>query len=210
MSETETDTHNATNFDQKRLIDRGMDEFIGLCKGIIFDGTVCQAEAENLLLWLKANPLVSQQFPAKHVFMTLREMLADGEFDYDEEGIFLDLLVKITGSPLMLDEGANASTQLPLCDPQPEIEFTGKVFVLTGNFGMGPRKRVIEAIKQRGGQVVLKDLRLDTDYLVIGNIGSKAWMHSTHGRKIERAMEYRDQRNTGLSIVSESHFMRYL
>lgn len=203
-------SNNATNFDQQRLVDRGMDEFIGICKGIIFDGTVCQAEAENLLLWLKANPMVAQQFPAQQVFMTLREMLADGEFDYNEEGRFLDLLLQVTGSPGVLQAGDNASTQLPLCEPPPVIEFYGKVFVLTGNFGMGPRKKVVEAIEQRGGEVVLKDLRLDTHYLVIGNIGSKAWMHSTHGRKIERAVEYRDQRQTGLAIVSEAQLMTHL
>lgn len=204
------DLNDAVNFDQKRLIDRGMDEFIGICKGIIFDGTVCQAEAENLLLWLKANPMLAQQFPAKDVFLTLRDMLADGEFDYNEEGVFLDLLMRVTGLPRGLDQASNASTQLPLCDPPPAIEFAGKVFVLTGNFGMGPRKLVVEAIQQRGGEVVLKDLRLDTHYLVIGDIGSKAWMHSTHGRKIERAVEYRDQRKTGLAIVSEKHFMACL
>ncbi len=202
--------NNFTNFDLQRLINRGIDEFIGICKGIIFDGMVCQAEAENLLLWLKDNPLVAQQFPAKQVFMTLTKMLADGEFDYSEEGQFLDLLIQVTGSPSALSEGDNASTQLPLCNPAPPIEFANKVFVLTGNFGMGPRKLVVDAIQQREGEVVLSSLRLDTDYLVIGEIGSKAWMHSTHGRKIERAEEYRDQRKTGLSIVSETHFMSYL
>lgn len=205
-----TEDHNNTRLDQKRLIDRGMDEFIGLCKGIIFDGSVCQAEAENLLLWLKANPLVAQTFPAKQVFSSLRDMLADGVFDYNEEGVFLDLLLKVTGLPSGLEQAENASTQLPLCNPQPAIEFSGRVFVLTGNFGIGPRKVLVEAIQQRGGEVVLKDLRKDTHYLVIGDIGSRAWMHSTHGRKIERAVEYRDQRKTGLAIVSEAHFMSYL
>lgn len=202
--------NNCTNYDRQRLIDRGMDEFIGICKGIIFDGIVSQTEAENLLLWMKANPLVTQQFPAKQVFMTLREMLADGEFDYNEERQFLDLLMQVTGAPSSLSEGDNASTQLPLCNPAPPIEFAGKLFVLTGNFDMGPRKLVVDAIQQRGGKVVLSNLRLDTDFLVIGDIGSKAWMHSTHGRKIERAVEYRDQRKTGLSIVSEAHFMSHL
>lgn len=202
--------NNVTAFDQKRLIDRGMDEFIGICKGIIFDGSVCQAEAENLLLWLKANPLVAQQFPAKQVFSTLQDMLADAVFDYDEEGIFLDLLMRVTGLPRGLDDGNNASTQLPLCNPAPPIEFTGKVFVLTGNFGLRPRQLVVDAIQQRGGEVSLSSLRIDTHYLVIGDIGSNAWMHSTHGRKIEKAVDLRDQRKTGLAIISEAHFMSYL
>lgn len=207
---SETEMNNVTFLNRQRLIDRGTDELIGICKGIIFDGSVCQAEAENLLLWLNANPLVAQHFPAKQIVMTLRDMLADGEFDYNEESRFLDLLLQVTGSPGALQDGDNGSTQLPLCNPPPAIAFAGKVFVLTGNFSIGPRKLVVDAIQQLGGEVVLNSLRMDTDYLVIGDIGSKAWMHSTHGRKIEKAVEYRDRRKTGLAIVSEDYFMQHL
>lgn len=202
--------NNVTFLNRQRLIERSVDEFIGICKGIIFDGAVCQAEAENLLRWLQANPLVADQFPAKQVYESLINMLDDGEFDYNEEGLFLDLLMQVTGSASVFKQGDNASTQLPLCNPQPPIEFNGKIFVLTGNFSIGPRKLLIDAIEQLGGQVVLKDVRLDTHYLVIGDIGSKAWMHSTHGRKIEKAIELRDQRKTGLAIVSEIHLMKHL
>lgn len=50
---------------------------------------------------------------------------------------------------------------------------------------------------------------MDTHYLVIGDIGSAAWMHSTHGRKIEAAVELLE-RGTGIAIISEAHFMKSL
>ncbi len=40
---------------------------------------------------------------------------------------------------------------------------------------------------------------------VIGAIGSRDWIHSTHGRKIERAVELREQ-GTGIYILSEEYW----
>jgi NAD-dependent DNA ligase len=200
---------NNTDIDQKRLIDRGIDELIGICRGILFDGLVCYPEAVNLLIWLGNNPAVASQWPAKELYQQLPLLLEDNYLSADDEAELLSLLVKVTGSPDAMMEGENGSCQLPLCYPAPEVVFAGRVFVVTGNLQMGPRRTVIQAIEDLGGEVVLKSVRKDTDYLVIGDIGSKAWMHSTHGRKIETAIELRDQ-GTGIAIISEAHFMNYL
>ena len=40
---------------------RGVDEFLGLCKGIIADGSVCEPEAKFLLNWLEGNALVQTE-----------------------------------------------------------------------------------------------------------------------------------------------------
>lgn len=44
-----------------------------------------------------------------------------------------------------------------------------------------------------------------TRYLIIGDIGSNAWAHSTFGRKIKKAVEVRE-RGDEISIISEDHF----
>lgn len=49
----------------------------------------------------------------------------------------------------------------------------------------------------------------DLDYLVIGNCGSRAWLHSTHGLKIQRALELRGVKRK-LSIISENHWAKAL
>jgi hypothetical protein len=41
--------------------------------------------------------------------------------------------------------------------------------------------------------------------LVIGEIGSQDWLHSTHGRKIEKAIEYNDT-GAKIAIVPEKHW----
>jgi hypothetical protein len=44
---------------------------------------------------------------------------------------------------------------------------------------------------------------------VIGEIGSRDWIHSTHGRKIEKAMDY-NGRGCRIAIVGEQHWHGYL
>ena len=53
---------------------------------------------------------------------------------------------------------------------------------------MGTRRTVIQAIEDLGGEVVLKNVRMDTHYLVIGDIGSAAWMHSPMGERSKRQL----------------------
>ena len=42
-------------FNLVRTQDRSMSELLGLCHGMLADGTICQKEAEYLQLWLQKN-----------------------------------------------------------------------------------------------------------------------------------------------------------
>ena len=44
-----------------------------------------------------------------------------------------------------------------------------------------------------------------TRYLVVGTFGSRDWVHSSFGRKIEKAVEL-EQAGMPLSIVGEDHW----
>jgi len=201
--------NNATRFDSERLSERGIDEFIGICKGILFDGIVTFDEAINLLKWLDNNPLVSPIYPTSEVLTVLQSVNEDGNLSPDNEAALLILLTKITGSPKVFLSGDNASSTLPLCDPPPNVAIDGSIFILTGNMQHSSRKDFKVLIESLGGAVLDKTVRKDTDFLIIGDVGSSAWMHSTHGRKIERAMKLRSQ-GSGISIISEAHFLSFV
>ena len=47
------------------------------------------------------------------------------------------------------------------------------------------------------------------DYLAIGIYATDSWAHSSFGRKIEKAVEYREK-GAGIAIASEEHWRRYL
>ena len=180
--------NNNTLLDKRRLMDRQTDELIGICKGILFDGIVTFDEARNLSAWFEANPYARDAWPGKALYAELSGMLGNGALSSGDERLLLILLGNIIGLPDVVSDGGNASTQLPLTVPAPEVKFINSLFVLTGNFSIGTREQVTQLIEARLGYVSSNTVRKDTDYLVIGDIGSKAWTHSTHGRKIEKAM----------------------
>jgi len=201
--------NNNSQIDRDRLRERGVDEFIGICKGVLFDGIIAEEEASNLLVWLDNNPLVAERWPASDVFNLLLRAIDEG-YTEEIEAALLVLLDKLTGDRSVFLEEGNASSNLPLCDPAPSVFFEGALFALTGNMEMGPRKDMVALLESLGAEVVKKDLRKAVDFLVIGNIGSTAWMHSSYGRKIERAIDLRDVKQTGIGIISEAHLLSFV
>ena len=186
-----------------RLTDRAIDELVGLCKGTLADGIVTQEEAQFIANWIEANRHAADVWPANVLYKRIREMLEDGHLDPNEQAELLDLIADATGGGLApTPEDASGSTALPLCDPPPSVEFEGRVFCLTGKFVSGKRSDLQAAVEIAGGICKSSPSRT-TDFLVIGEIGSRDWIHSTHGRKIEKAVTLRDEQGTGISIVSE-------
>lgn len=192
-----------------RLADRAVDELIGLCRGVLADGVVMTEEAGFLLNWMTANRDAAQMWPANVLYPRIKEMLVDGILDDEEQSELLDLLMEVTGGGLPdRPFAASMSTSLPLTDPAPTVTFGSRVFCLTGRFALGTRKDCQAAVEERGGTCRSGPSRV-TDYLVIGTIGSSDWIHSTHGRKIERAIDLREK-GAPIAIVSEEHWASFL
>lgn len=186
-----------------RLEGREVDEFIGLCRGVLADGDLNHAEAEYLQRWLENNRLAMNEWPASVLYPRLKMALADGRIDSGEELDLLTLLMEITGEPIQ-EESGSKSTALPFDDPMPDVVHADKNFVLTGQFVCGTRAAVAAEIKHLGG-VLKGNCNKSTHYLLVGTLGSAAWLHSTHGTKILRAIELRDA-GSGIAIISEEHW----
>jgi len=191
-----------------RVADRQVDEIIGLCKGVLCDGAVNQSEAEFLLTWLENNRHAADQWPASVLYPRIQAMLEDGVLDDEEEQELLGLLMEITGKPGINVKGETASTTLPFDDPAPRVNFSGETFCLTGKFACGPRREVEMAVMERGG-LCKKNPCKNTAFLVVGEIGSRDWIHSSFGRKIEKAIQLRDG-GASVAIISEERFFNYL
>jgi NAD-dependent DNA ligase len=187
---------------------REVDELLGLCKGVLADGVVNQLEAEFLAQWLRLNRETSDQWPANILFERVTEMLKDGKLDKEEEGELLGLLMQATGGDASRLNAHSLSTGLPISDPLPDVMISGKTLCLTGKFVLGSREKCRAEIEKRGGQFV-ETITVELDYLVIGVIGSRDWIHSSFGRKIEKAVEYRAKGHP-LGIVAEEHFVKAL
>ena len=187
---------------------RSIDELIGLCRGFLADGAIVQQEAEFLRDWVDRHAEFRNDFPYNIVYQRLHEALEDGVLDSDEEADLLDCIAKLVGGEIALGEVASLATALPLDNPEPPILLPAHTFVVTGTFSYGPRRDVCKAIAERGGEIK-PSISKNVNYLVVGTVGSRDWIHSSYGRKIEAAVELRQQ-GIPIAVVSENHWVRYL
>lgn len=190
-------------FRSEAVIDRQIDELIGIAKGVIADGHVCRPEAEFLLQWMDTNRAASGLWPASVLYPRLASVLADGMIDPHEEGELLELLLHTVGGNAPMQGEASMSTALPLTKPPPTIDFANRAFCFTGKFFSGTRSWCEAQVANRGAHCCA--ITRELNFLVIGEIGSRDWIHSTHGRKIEKAIEY-NERGCRIGIVGEEYW----
>lgn len=196
-------------FRNESIVDRQIDELIGIVKGVTADGMVSQEEVEFLLSWMNANRKAAQLWPAKALYPRLAEAIVDGKMSIENESELLGLLIKTVGGNTAPRYGnASDSSRLPLTEPTEPVSFHGRIFCFTGAFNSGTRRWCEEQIERRGG-VSASGITRKLHYLVIGDIGNENWLHSTHGRKIEKAVEY-NASGCRISIVGEEHWYNHL
>lgn len=195
-----------THFNMQQQKDRDADELVGLCRGLLSDGAVSGQEADFLRDWIERHAVHAGEYPFNVLYRQLRSALADGVLDQDEERDLLSSLSALVGgeAPGALPGSASLATALPLCCPAPTLFFQSVVFVVTGTFSYGPRRQVVEAIEARSG-IVSSNVTKKVGFLIIGEVGSQAWRHSSYGRKIESAIQLRES-GLPIRIVSEQHW----
>ena len=202
---TATDNHGQPlnqAFNANRRANRAISELIGFLRGIIADQYVSECECEQLAKWLVANREIADIWPVSALVERIDRIYQDGVADEQERTDLADLVAQIVGH--QDDETLSfGPTDLPLTAPEPTIVFDGNEFVLTGKFLYGPRRLCEREIGDRGGRC-WGSVRLQTSYLVIGSLMSRDWKYSTHGIKIEKAVEYTSR--CQIAIVSEKHW----
>ena len=197
------------SYNRKRLTTRAIDELLGLCKGVAADNIVTLEEATFLLEWMERNRQAANLWPANILYQRIRHVLSDKILDENEAVELLELLQEITGGVIPDDESSgSSSTNLPLDLPAPRIMFEDRLFCFTGKCIHGTRKQCEQEVETRGGEVK-RSPTLNTHYLVIGVIGSRDWIHSTHGRKIEHAVKIKED-GYPIAIISERHWANSL
>ena len=184
-----------------RVAKRLVSELLGLCKGMVCDGEIAEGESAALKRWLAGHPDAAVLYPGKTVAERLLRIYEDGIITPDERQELNELLLDLTGETEEHDQPLNLSTRLPFDEPTPTILFEGHEHVFTGRMLYGTRQDCERKVVDRGGRVG-KTVTKRTNFLVIGPIASSAWLESTHGRKILRAVELRGE-GLPLRIVSE-------
>jgi len=199
----------------KGRLTRAINEMLGICKGVLADGELVDTEIEFLNQWFQANRDIVDNFPAKEIYLRVQRVYRDGVVTAEERDDLKEVLARAAGtvSCTALSEThkaqarplANSSTTLPFDDPEPEVTVPGSSFCFTGKFVSGTRDWCVEQVTKRGARFDPKP-NPSTTFLVIGALGSRDWAHTSFGRKIEAAMQYKPP----MKIVSEQHWLKYL
>jgi hypothetical protein len=184
-----------------------MQRLHGLLAGVGADGVVNEEELRGLREWMDGAEMLKGTWPYDEVDSLVTSVLADGRIDEDEHRF----LVGFTRGFLDATNGLVLETPFDedlirsgICAMQPEVEFEGKLFCVTGTSPRASRRDVESAITQLGGRAhprVVKDL----DYLVVAAERTLSWAFSCYGRKVEAAMTLR-RSGARLAIVHESDF----
>jgi hypothetical protein len=215
----DADGQPASAFNAKRRLCRAVNEMLGICKGLLADGRLVDAEIAFLKHWFQGNQEVVANFPAQEIYARIHRIYQDGFVSEDEREDLKHFLTSATGltvestMPSVPSEftsptpqsTVNCSTTMPFDDPEPKITFPDQNFSFTGKFVSGTRSWCAEQIVARGGRFDEKPIST-TNVLVIGALGSRDWAHTSFGRKIEAALKYKPP----LKIVSEQHWTRHL
>jgi NAD-dependent DNA ligase len=190
----------------------------GVLSGIDIDNLIKQDEIEGLKDWLRDYERFSDIWPFSELGSLISKILEDGIIDDAEAELlrtfFNDFNEVVVNTPQIHDD----EYELPwlmndspvfnpissICD-KVEVVFKHKVFCFTGPAITGKRKDLHNIVSELGGSCS-DSVSGGLDYLVIGGQSSPAWVYSTYGRKIEKAIKQRE--NTGeIRIVDESTFI---
>lgn len=183
----------------------------GMLHGALADNHLSDEEIYALGEWLNEHSELQGCFPYDDLVVCLNDVYRDGVVDEAERDYLTSFFSSFAGfsssktSTQIFESGKLPPRRLAaVCAVDPVVEFSGRVFCLSGASPIAPRETMVEIIEDLGGMFsssVVKDL----DYLVVGNSGNPAWAYSCYGRKIERALKYQED-GCNLLIVHEHDF----
>ena len=208
MADLHQEFQNSRFFHEARIDRRSADALIGIAAGLTADSKINLQEAEFLKSWIE-NHLNHIADPVVNIlYRRLADMLSDGMLDADESAELLDMLQQFSGLQIGAAQPFSAPSSLPLNSPEPELNWTGHVFVFTGVMAYGPRANCEALVAERGG-LIGSGVSKKVHFLVVGTIGNDQWLHSTYGTKIKKAVELREN-GAPIAIVSEEHWQSAL
>lgn len=192
-------------FNRARRAERDLSEFLGLAKGLLADGSLSSDEATLITQWVVNHPAAVEQWPLNRLAARLNAIYNDGRVDEAERADLAELLESIVGGTAGIVLGEDAATDLPIDNPPPRFNWDGATVVFTGKFAFGTRSDCQRKVVQLGASCA-NDVTLQTRYLIIGTFGSRDWVHTSFGRKIQKAVKYRES-GCGIAIAGEDHWV---
>ncbi|MCK9506427.1 MAG: BRCT domain-containing protein [Porticoccaceae bacterium] len=205
--ELDKDGQPAGAVNRLRNLTKATQTLLGICQGLIADNILSPEEIIFLDTWLAENREVAKVWPGDVIARRIRGILADGVITLDEAEDLKVTLSQITGGFLEHGAVSGTATSLPVENVH-SILFEQSVFCLTGKFIYGSRSFCQQATEALGGQCV-SDVTHGVHYLVVGGLASRDWAHTSYGRKIEKAVMFREK-GQPIRIISEENWAQFV
>jgi BRCA1-like protein len=187
------------------LVSTDMQRLQPILSAIASDGTVAEAEIEQLSMWLAEREHLRKCWPYEEMDSLLTTTMQDQSIDPKEQKLLLEFCSSFTTSDQAFETPHVTARMLSdIFAVSPVISFDDYSFCFTGESKRARREEMKTLAQDRGAKVV-ESVSPDLDYLVVGVGGNPCWAYSSYGRKIEKAMEFRRQGSKVL-IVHESDF----
>ena len=167
----------------------------GICHGILADGIINEKEVRDLEGWLEQNSHLSTYYPYDEIRSLILSIVSDGKIEEEEILIlkaYLNQFVNIENQEIakQIDAETADINISGHCTSDPNIDFDGKTFCVTGVLKSGARGELENLISDLGGNPT-KTVTKKTDYLIVGDNGNQYWAFACYGRKVEKALEMR-------------------
>lgn len=184
------------------------DELVGFLTGVASDGILNDQEVEALSAWLNGNESIRDKWPASVIVNRLNNILEDGIITEEEREDLMTTVHQITGTETTAEDVSYEASTEVWEDTVEEVQLSGSVFCLSGEFVSGDRNTVDTTLRLRGAQTS-PNVNKDVNYLVIGTLASRDWLYTSHGRKIEKALLLK-RKDVPISIITERTLLKFL
>jgi hypothetical protein len=187
---------------------KAINTLYGLIMGIAADRVVTDDEIIFLKLWLDNNVDYLNAFPLNIIKSRINDILADGIITQDERENLYEVLTELQGNDFHHSGMAGGFSNGAFLEEPNFLCIKNANFCLTGEFISGPRDRCEQALSNFGG-ILCKSVTKKLDYLIVGTMGSRDWIAGGHGRKLEKAIHYKQQ-GYQITIMNEKSLLNFI
>lgn len=176
---------------------------LGIAQGLLADRRLNDAEIGYLDDWLARHADTLDAGLGRVLHKRVLAVLADGVITEPEREYLVDTLERLVGRSVDsdTDDGSWPLVTELAYDERAALEFTGRVFCLTGAFVYAPREACADEVMKRGG-LVSSGVSKKVHYVVVGSLGSPEWKHGSWGTKIDKAVALRES-GVPIAVVRE-------
>lgn len=178
-------------------------EFLTYLQGINADKVISLVEARALQHWLGNHPEHATTWPMKSVLQRISQCLADNHISEEESTELTNMFNSMTGCDFFNTGIAGGLSAWSFLEYQPDYSLKNRTIAFTGTFSIGARAFLKEhAIT--AGATVKTGVSKQLDALYVGSILTPDWMFTSHGRKIQQALDLKDKGHPILLLCEDS------